>query len=44
MLNNADLKFEDAIDSKGNKHTLTTGTFIHMLEQEDEVLRESAVS
>ena len=42
MLNNADLKFEDAIDSKGNKHTLTTGTFIHMLEQEDEVLRESA--
>lgn len=42
MLNNADLKFEDVIDSKGNKHTLTTGTFIHMLEQEDEVLRESA--
>lgn len=42
MLNNADLKFEDAIDSKGKKHTLTTGTFIHMLEQEDEVLRESA--
>ena len=42
MLNNADLKFKDAIDSKGNAHTLTTGTYIHLLEQEDEVLRRSA--
>lgn len=42
MLNNADLKFKDAIDSDGNAHTLTTGTYIHMLEQDDEALRKSA--
>ncbi len=42
MLNNADLKFEDAIDSKGKVHPLTTGTYIHLLEQDDETLRKSA--
>lgn len=42
MLNNADLKFEDAIDSNGQTHTLTTGTYIHLLEQDDEILRKSA--
>ncbi len=42
MLNNADLKFKDAVDSQGNKYTLTTGTYIHLLEQEDETLRKSA--
>lgn len=42
MLNNADLKFKDAIDKDGNAHPLSTGTFIHLLEEEDEVLRESA--
>lgn len=42
MLNNADLKFKDVVDKDGNTHSLSTGTFIHLLEQEDEVLRESA--
>lgn len=42
MFSNADLEFEDAIDSKGNRHPLTQGTFIKCLESDDRVLRKSA--
>ena len=38
----ADLKFPDAVDSNGNKHTLTSGTYIPLVESNDRVLRESA--
>lgn len=41
-LNNIDLKFEEAIDSKGNKHILTHGSFSVLLESYDETLRKSA--
>ena len=42
MFSNADLEFEDAVDSEGNKHPLTQGTFIKCLESDDRVLRQSA--
>ncbi|WP_251519404.1 MULTISPECIES: oligoendopeptidase F [Staphylococcus] len=42
MFSNADLEFEDAIDSEGNPHTLTQGTFIKCLESDDRQLRKSA--
>ncbi|RVD51702.1 oligoendopeptidase F, partial [Mesorhizobium sp. M2D.F.Ca.ET.140.01.1.1] len=38
MFSNADLEFEDAIDSEGQKHALTQGTFIKCLESDDRVL------
>ncbi len=42
MLNDADIAFEDAVDSKGEKHRLTHGTFISLLQSEDRTLRKSA--
>lgn len=42
MFRNADLKFPDAIDSEGNAHQLTQGSYIPMLEGSDRVLRKSA--
>lgn len=42
MLNNADIEFNDAIDSKGEKHSLTHGTFVSYLESPDRELRKSA--
>ncbi|HAG04565.1 MAG TPA: oligoendopeptidase F [Lachnospiraceae bacterium] len=42
MLNNADTVFPDAIDSKGEKHTLTHGNFTAFLQSEDRVLRKNA--
>lgn len=42
MFSNADLEFEDAVDSEGNHHPLTQGTFIKCLESDDRVLRKSA--
>ena len=41
MLNNADIRFEDAVDSKGKKHPVTHGTYIKHMESKDRVLRES---
>ncbi len=42
MLNNADIDFGEAVDSKGEKHTLTHGTFTSCLESSDRELRKSA--
>ena len=38
----ADITFPDAVDSNGNKHPLTQGTFISCEESPDRVLRKSA--
>ncbi len=38
----ADITFPDAIDSNGNAHPLTQGTFVACEESEDRVLRKSA--
>ncbi len=42
MLNNADIRFENAVDSKGEEHILTHGTYSSCLESKDRVLRRSA--
>ena len=42
MLNNADIKFADAVDSKGRTHPVTHGSYIKHMESKDRVLRESA--
>lgn len=42
MLNNADIDFGDVTDGKGEKHTLTHGTFVSYLESSDRELRKSA--
>ena len=42
MLNDADLKFPDAMDKDGNKHPVTHGTFIPLMQSYDRVLRKSA--
>src|SRR5690625_1751731 len=42
MFNNADLEFPDAVDSEGNRHTLTQGTYIDLLKSPDRELRRSA--
>ena len=39
---NADLKFPEVEDSKGNKHPLSQGTFVSYQESEDRVLRKNA--
>ena len=41
-LADADMKFADAVDSKGNHHPLTQGTFVQLEESTDRVLRQSA--
>ncbi len=42
MLDNADMKFPDAVDKDGNKHQLTHGSYIPMMQSEDRELRRSA--
>lgn len=42
MLNDADLTFSDAVDKKGEKHALTHGTYIPMMQSQDRALRKSA--
>lgn len=42
MFNNADMKFEPVTDSKGEMHQVTHGTFVHLLESSDRVLRKNA--
>ena len=42
MLNDADLKFPDAVDKDGNKHPVTHGTYIPLMQSYDRVLRKSA--
>ncbi len=36
---NADIKFPDVVDSEGNSHTLTQGTYIEILHSPDRTLR-----
>lgn len=42
MFSDADLKFPDAVDKEGNKHQLTHGSYIPLVQSPDRVLRESA--
>jgi len=38
----ADVKFQDAVDSRGERHPVTQGTFISLEESPDRALRQSA--
>lgn len=38
----ADLKFPEAVDSENNKHLLTSGSYIPLVQSSDRVLRKSA--
>ena len=42
MFNDADVIFPDAIDSEGNHHPLSQGTYISYMESSDRALRKSA--
>lgn len=42
MLLNADMSFEDAVDSKGDAHSLTNGSYVSLLMSKDPVLRKDA--
>ena len=42
FLDNADIKFPDAEDKDGNKHIVTHGSYIPLMQDEDRVLRKSA--
>ena len=42
MFDDADLTFDDAADSEGKTHKLTSGSFVPLLMDADRVLRESA--
>lgn len=42
MLNDADLRFPDAADQDGNRHPVTHGTFIPLMQSYDRALRRSA--
>ena len=42
LLNNADLVFEDALDSEGERHPVTHGSYIPLMTSGDRVLRENA--
>lgn len=42
MLADADLRYPDAVDAKGEKHPLTSGSYVPMLQSSDRALRESA--
>lgn len=42
MLTNADMVFEDAIDSEGKAHKLTNGSYVSLMMSSDRVLREDA--
>ncbi len=41
-LRNTELRFPDAVDSEGGKHTLTNGTLVPLLESADRALRRDA--
>ena len=40
--NNADMKFQDAVDAEGNKHPVSNGSFVPLESSPDRVLRKSA--
>ena len=42
MLNDADMTFPDAVDSEGNPHPVTHGSFIPLMYSQDRALRKSA--
>lgn len=42
MLDNADIKFPEAVDKDGKPHQLTHGSYIPMMQSEDRELRKSA--
>ena len=42
ILRNADLKFPSVVDSEGNEHALTIGSFVPLEESSDRVLRKNA--
>lgn len=42
MFNDADMKFPDAVDSEGNAHQVTHGSFIPLMQSPDRTLRKSA--
>ena len=42
MFANADIKFPDAVDSQGNRHAVSQGTFVPLESSEDRELRKSA--
>lgn len=42
FLDNADIKFPDATDKDGNKHQITHGSYIPLMQNEDRALRKSA--
>ncbi len=42
LLNDADLVFDDAVDSQGAAHPVTHGSYVPLLMSEDRALRESA--
>ncbi len=42
MLNDADMKFPDAVDGQGERHTVSHGSYIPMMMSEDRALRKSA--
>ncbi|MCQ2463995.1 MAG: oligoendopeptidase F [Oscillospiraceae bacterium] len=42
VFSDAELEFEDAVDSEGNRHQVTHGTYIPLVKSSDRVLRESA--
>ena len=42
MLDNADIKFPDAVDKDGEKHIVTHGSYIPLMQSEDRELRKSA--
>lgn len=42
MFDDADLTFDDAVDSEGKSHKLTSGSYVPLLMDADRVLRESA--
>lgn len=42
LMNNADMKFQPAIDVNGHAHELTHGSYAKLMKSEDRVLRKSA--
>ena len=42
MLDNADMKFPDAVDSEGKAHQITHGSYIPLMQSDDRELRRSA--
>ena len=42
MFSDADMRFEDAVDSQGNRHPVTQGSFVMLQESADRALRKSA--